>query len=378
MSLISTAFYDYDTVNCILTRRSTQQALICTLTGNLSDVPFKNGLSLIYQDQDFSVQMQLKEGRIDLNEYNLSYGAWRRLVFFLADAFPVATFMLGYPTLHSPNKCTVRGVILVGGWQNGVWVDDAMIQTSVMNGGGHPLDPPCSPPDQRFILYPLEGTPTRWEYHAPPSREGEAGIPEKMVQDAPTIVNPELNIPEQLASVPYFFQKERQAFLYLHHIEPEYHHETNEISPTLYYGYITPHVMFTMRAHSYFGIDTFLDWALLPESLKEKGEIKSYYPLCLIDVTQRSRYLRPWDMPPICREEFFFDIYDIQALRKEPHPFPRMIYSFPVRYKKQHEPEGLFENVSAKFGENLDHMAGLPFSIQMGLLYMRFAKFWGY
>ncbi len=373
MTILSTVYYDYDTERLSLTRRSTHQSLACIPQDSISSPHSTDVITLRYQDPDLSVQMTLKDGKIDLNPCSLSYGAWRRLVFFLADAFPVASFMEGHPTRHLFGGSRVQGVILTGGWQNGTWVADVMIQVSVMNSAvADPLEPPLYlQPDHRFTLYPLDGIVLRWEYHVA-LREGENTAPGVLVQDAPTSPDPERDIPEQLKTVPYFFQKDRRAFIYLNRVELNFHYE-GSMEPTPYYGYADPNVTFAMRAHPYYGIDTFLDWTLMGTASEKRERMKDYLPLRLMEDSQGSAYVHPWEMPPACRETFFFDVFDIQALLKEMQPFPRMIYSFPTKYSFGKP----FDRVSLAFGENLGILDGLPFSIDMGLIDIRFAKFTG-
>jgi hypothetical protein len=294
---------------------------------------------------------------VDFNDMAVvqrSYGLWRRLVFGLPDGLTFwfsggrSTFEVGRP----------HQITLEGGWQNGRWAPSSMITAYA---GGYPYDPNSpinpSPPRNPLTPFPLDGRPSTWRYV-----DVRDAAPETKLATLPGPELPFLDrsqpLEAQLARAPRFVRDDGRAVLFHRYIAVNFH-RGEDYDPTPYYGYVNEHVALTLDTYSSYGVWHYSNPILASEWVLPDVQFDDLQVLSK-DVTRAEPALN-------LREELFFALFDICAVRQE----IAIGGGFPMLRERDRETLDSYPNDGPyngiMFGRYLDKMALLPMRSPFGM-----------
>jgi len=356
MISIQSGLYKYDQARHVLLQTVTQQHLHL-----LNDT----GISRNFQYEDLEINFGFtaqKIGNSFLVEFRsvdgtppLSYGLWRRLVFFLIDALSVWNYM------HQSKGEHFYRTDFKGGWNNGVWKDEAILQAVLVNTSSADLsqDSFNVTRDRSQRLFPLDATPQEWAYSKGQAPEGETAL---TLDD----ITP---IKTQLTGLPYFFRRDLRSFIFMRYVETNFH-RGEDYSPTPYYGYVHEGSAFTMRAHSVYGVDSFADW--MPHSTLNADD-----PIWPKDYKGNNVDAGTFDLSIPLKEELIFALFDINglAIPFSERPMIKERDDDLFRYYFAKSPKDFPPERGVRFGDHLQIVWDLPVCRNLGMTSIAFGRY---
>jgi hypothetical protein len=295
---------------------------------------------------------------VDFNDMAVvkqSYGLWRRLAFGLLDA--LTFWFSGGRSAFEVGR--VHQITLEGGWQNGRWARSSRITA---NAGGYPYDPnaPLNPPTPKkgLELFPLDGRPSTWRYVDVQDIALETKLATFPGRALP-VLDRSVSLDVQLARAPRFVRDDGRAVLFHRYVAVNFH-RGEDYDPTPYYGYVNEHVALTLDTYSSYGVWHFSNPILASEWVLPKAHFDDLQVLSK-DVTRTTPALG-------LREELFFALFDICAVRQE----AAMAGRLPILRERDHETLGSHPDADGgwngiPFGQYLDKMAWLPMQSPLGM-----------
>jgi len=281
----------------------------------------------------------------DLDGIAEAYGLWRRLSFFLLDGLP-CWFYCNSTTLEGSWVTGLRGC-----WVNGSWKPRQIIQSKLERPS--PQENHSYETGFTHTLAPLQAKPIAWTYACPPEPEAIAELEfSNSGTSYPLVVEP---IENRLSRVPRFVRADGKAFLFHRYIESHYH-RGEDFAPIPYYGYVNEACAYSMRAHYFYGIDTFFEPALRANSSGRLDLFASGHESPTLHTVTLSRILR---------EELLFALLDISSLSEEnkaTYPFVHAIKESIARASQNSIDDARAGLGGIQFGHHLSFLSGLPIS----------------
>lgn len=154
-----------------------------------------------------------------------SYGQWRRISWFLLDAFLVWLEI----TKHEQDA-----VMLRAGWLNGRWRENVRLRSSVIRSGGTHrarLAEPMAPYD----IFPLDFSAPEWRYIQGLGGAREGQIATRTLDDGSVLADPSIPVEVQLRDIPRFVSNDG-AVLFFYRVVP---HNNPEYAPSMEYGLLS-------------------------------------------------------------------------------------------------------------------------------------------
>lgn len=352
MVSIQSGLYKYDQAKHVLLQTVTQQHLRL-----LNDT----GASRTFRYEDpetnfeFTTQNVLVEFQSVGGTPPLSYGLWRRLVFFLMDALSVWNYM------HQSKGKYNHRTDFKGGWQNGVWKGEAILQAVLVNPSSADLsrDSLNVARDRTARLFPLDATPQEWAYSKGQAPEGETKL---TLDDAPIEI--------QLTGLPYFYRRDLKSFLFMRYVETHFH-RGEDYAPEPYYSYVHEGSALTMRASFYYGVDSFADW--MPHSTLNADD-----PIWPKDSHGNNVDASPFfDLSVPLKEELVFALFDINGLAVpfSERPMIKERDNNCFRYYFAKSPGDFPSERGVRFGDYLHTVWDLPVCRNLGMACIGFGRY---
>jgi hypothetical protein len=347
MSDLICGLYRYDPTANFLQQAFTGQSL------RLTHETAEGGLWFEYADDEttliFVIETAIQSGRsvaalnFDRPESQaivLSYGLWRRVMFFLIDALP------GWFVLRENSAHRFWHLDFIGAWINAVWTKTALTQSVVLNPGTRNLA--AAARYTHHALIPLDRIALPWQYHDHPHPPPEFHIREALGPGEVRILSWRA-IRDQLAAVPYFSRVDEKMILYHRYVDAGLH-RGEDYNPVPYYGFLDEKCAFTFGANQN-GVNGFLEPALV--------NARSQFEECFVEKHKIGD--RWWvSLMPAVREELLFALIDIVGLwepgQHRPQILERNAPEMDAWFAKapQGFPRGL------RFGSYLGEWSGLP------------------
>lgn len=153
-----------------------------------------------------------------------SYGAWRRITWFLLDAILVWLI---------EEKRDQHTVLILGGWLNGEWQTKGRFTSSWYDGGTHRdrLAEEVHP----YAPFPLDRPAPKWRFERGLAGAREGRISCKDEDERFDFADIRVPVAEQLSEVPRFLADDG-TILFFHRVVP---HSGPEYSPSMQYGLAT-------------------------------------------------------------------------------------------------------------------------------------------
>jgi hypothetical protein len=363
--------YHYDT-----TARSLEQAFTCQSI-RLTRQTEAGGLWFEYADSEitlsFVVEKTAQLGRsvalLDFNRLECcaiktSYGLWRRATFFLLDSLPVWFFLTKGENEH------FWRLDIFGGWANARWSDSAIIQAVLLTPAYADLKSSCYATP--YPLAALHVDPIPWEYFGNLQPQLDFVLQyDPSVSGAAPVLSRSAAIHSQLRRVPFFSKADDSAFLYHRYVQGDLH-RGESYAATPYYGYVDEHRGFTIRAHYYYGVDSFSEPVLRSGNADFNEHFRTSY---------KSGQHWSVDLTAPVGEELFFALLDINALwssDQRQRPIIAARDDAKLRFWVKTEPQLIPRQTGVQFGAYLHTISGLPITNALGMACIAFGHRHGF
>lgn len=330
MTTLICGLYEFDQHSRTLTNRITQQSLRFVTQER------ETGLKFEYKDIDLEMPLFMRGNSglcltIDQNNNALlkfSYGKWRRITYFLIDCISVYYFRL---------MSRVPPFEISGIWANGVWVQGSTISTTLLNTSAASLK--AEEFGGNIIPSSLDLKPNPWKPQATEQRLIDVTLVHKeMTENVPPLLASNPTLQKQLHSAPHVVCEVEDKWILYHRSEEELHRGELE-HQMRWYQYINSECSFSMRAHPYYGIDSYKGPMIRHETADWQSFMKTTFKTGI-----------PWhiELQPNAREELFFALIDAtDAIRKLPK-------------------NSTIADNGYSFGEHLNTLSGLPYTTSLG------------